>query len=124
MGKRKYAESIYGKFSQDLIFDFEKNFNFINNINKKKERMLLINIHIGVRNLMKDEINVNEFFTSKLEFLKPCIIIGNEIGSGVIPVDKFERRWRDETGLLYQWIASEAEIVDRVWAGLALRLKG
>ena len=44
--------------------------------------------------------------------------------SRVVPVDPFERRWRDETGLLYQFLARESAIVDRVWAGLAVRLKG
>ena len=51
------------------------------------------------------------------------VIICDEIGAGVVPLDKFERRWRDETGLLYQALVREADRVDRVWAGLALRLK-
>ena len=32
--------------------------------------------------------------------------------------------WADETGKIYQFLANEAEIVDRVFAGLAIRLKG
>ncbi|MBR2207930.1 MAG: bifunctional adenosylcobinamide kinase/adenosylcobinamide-phosphate guanylyltransferase, partial [Synergistaceae bacterium] len=56
--------------------------------------------------------------------LRNAILIGDEISSGVIPVSKFERQWRDETGRLYQFLADNADIVDRVFVGLALRLKG
>ena len=49
---------------------------------------------------------------------------GDEICGGVVPSDSFGRKWRDETGKLYQYLANESDIVDRVFAGLALRLKG
>ena len=52
------------------------------------------------------------------------VLIGNEIGGGIVPMDPFERRWRDETGFLYQFLAREAETVDRVWAGIPVRMKG
>ena len=52
------------------------------------------------------------------------MITGDEVCGGVVPADSFSRKWRDETGKLYQYLAGEAEIVDRVFAGLALRLKG
>ena len=119
MGKRAYAEKLYKNF--DFVYDLEKispeNIN-LGGLN------LILNLQAGVRNLLLKNINTLEFFENRLEFLRASILIGDEISGGVIPISKFERQWRDETGKLYQFLAREADIVDRIFAGLALRLKG
>ena len=114
MGKRTYADSLYGPAlspcdlaSADLA------------LLPAADRVL--NLQEGVRRLLLAGTDAGEFFRAHLEDLRTCVLIGSEVGSGVVPM---ERRWRDETGLLYQMLAHEAAIVDRVWCGLALRLKG
>ncbi|MBQ7558753.1 MAG: bifunctional adenosylcobinamide kinase/adenosylcobinamide-phosphate guanylyltransferase [Synergistaceae bacterium] len=117
MGKRAYAEKLYKKFN--FIYDLEKT--EPENISAPG---LILNLHYGVKNLLRKNINALEFFESRLEILRNSIIIGDEISGGVVPADKFERLWRDETGRVYKFLASEADIVDRIFAGLPLRLKG
>ncbi|MED4532235.1 bifunctional adenosylcobinamide kinase/adenosylcobinamide-phosphate guanylyltransferase [Metabacillus fastidiosus] len=51
------------------------------------------------------------------------IIIGCEIGMGIVPLEKENRVWRDIVGWCYQDIAARASRVDKVWCGLAERLK-
>ena len=119
MGKRSYAEKLYKNF--DFVYDLE-NYN-LENLNHSGI-FLILNLQTGVKNFLKENKNALEIFENKLEFLRNSILIGDEISSGVIPVSKFERQWRDETGKLYQFLASEADIVDRIFAGLPLRLKG
>ncbi|MFZ3588603.1 bifunctional adenosylcobinamide kinase/adenosylcobinamide-phosphate guanylyltransferase [Bacillus sp. DJP31] len=51
------------------------------------------------------------------------IIIGCEIGLGVVPMNKEDRLWRDVVGWVYQDIAGKSDIVVRVWCGLAETLK-
>ena len=116
-GKRAYAESLY------------PNIQIVYNLAEETPRNiivpgLIINLHLGVRQLLSENVQPCEFFMSRLETLRECVIVGDEISGGVVPVDEFERLWRDETGRVYQLLAREAEIVDRVFAGLALRLKG
>ena len=116
MGKRTYALKLYGHF--DSEFDCE---------NEDPEDMregLITNIHAGIKNLMMRRINPREFFMSRIKLLRHCVITGDEISCGVIPIDEFARKWRDETGIIYQELAKEADIVDRIFAGLSLRLKG
>lgn len=117
MGKRKYAEKLYGSFA--MIYDMNK---------QAPEDItssgLITNIHEGVKKLMQKDIVSCDFFMARIDVLRPSVIIGDEIGSGVVPVNEFMRRWRDETGRVYQALAREADIVDRIFAGLALRLKG
>lgn len=122
MGKRAYADRLYDdlKFCDLAELEAHNIFNFNNNFNA------IINLHMGVKNLMLKGYTIEELFSDELIELmafKYKVIIGDEIGGGVVPVDKFERHWRDETGLLYQRFAVKAEIVERVWAGLPMRLK-
>ncbi len=51
------------------------------------------------------------------------ILVGNEIGLGVIPMGKLTRRFVDENGRLHQEIAARCERVSLCVAGLPLSLK-
>lgn len=51
------------------------------------------------------------------------IIICDEVGSGVVPIDPFERAWRDAVGRLCCGLAARAARVDRVIVGIPVRLK-
>lgn len=51
------------------------------------------------------------------------IIIGSDIGMGVVPLEKEERVWRDIVGWCYQDIVKRASRVDKIWCGLAEQLK-
>ena len=113
-GKRAYAEKLYTHFP--AVSDLERNNTILPG--------LVVNVHLGVRRLLTDGEDVCSFFTSSLPVLRQCVVLCEEIGGGIVPVDAFARRWRDETGKVYQLLAAEAERVDRVFAGLALRLKG
>ena len=115
MGKRAYALKLYGKFDYECDLEKEDNITCSG---------LITNIHAGIKKLMMRDMNPLEFFVSKMDLLRDSVIIGDVISCGVIPVDEFSRKWRDETGIIYQELANEADIVDRIFAGLSLRLKG
>ena len=116
MGKRDYALKLYGGFRN--VYDLSRN--DPENISAG----LVTDIHEGAKSLLMRGISPAEFFADRINILRECVITGDEICGGVVPADSFLRKWRDETGKLYQYLASEAEIVDRVFAGLPLRLKG
>ena len=116
MGKRDYAENLYENF--DFIYDLENT-----EPENIKNSGLILNIQDGVKNLLLKNIDVIDFFSSKIAILKKSVLIGDEISGGVVPIDEFERLWRDQTGKLYRFLASEADIVDRIFAGLPMRLK-
>ena len=62
------------------------------------EADIICNIHEGVRRLLEQDIDPVEKFKQSLDMFSDKILIGDEIGSGIVPADSFERRWRDETG--------------------------
>lgn len=58
--------------------------------------------------------------------LKACpgrVLVTDEIGLGIVPLDPFEREYREETGRICCLLAAESEQVWRVVCGLGQRLK-
>jgi len=53
----------------------------------------------------------------------PLIIVSNEVGDGIVPVDALSRQYRDEAGRLNQLIAKQCEQVFLVTAGIPVDLK-
>ena len=54
----------------------------------------------------------------------PIVLVANEVGFGIVPDSALGRRFRDLQGLLNQRIATRADRVVLVVAGLPLTLKG
>lgn len=60
-----------------------------------------------------------------LKYQNPDIIlISNEIGYGIVPLDRFERDWREKTGRICCLAAQESRSVIRVLAGNPVYIKG
>lgn len=51
------------------------------------------------------------------------ILITDEIGYGIVPIDPFEREYRELTGRICCQLAAEAKEVWRVTAGIGIRIK-
>ena len=117
MGKLAYAKTLYGESASvcDLA-DEEPESMFTARV--------ITNLQDGARTILKRGERPLDFFEAASSRMNDKILIGDEIGSGIVPLDPFERLWRDETGFLYQFLAARAELVDRVWAGIPCRLKG
>jgi adenosyl cobinamide kinase/adenosyl cobinamide phosphate guanylyltransferase len=52
-----------------------------------------------------------------------CIIISDEIGNGIVPIDKFEREYRERTGRIQIELARKATEVERIICGIGQKIK-
>jgi adenosylcobinamide kinase/adenosylcobinamide-phosphate guanylyltransferase len=79
------------------------------------------------RALSNEEIDISDFFHQWNEWEKKgertVIWIGSEVGQGIVPFLEEERRFRDVVGWSYQRLAAMCDRVDRLWCGIAERIK-
>lgn len=60
---------------------------------------------------------------SFLDCNEDCIIICDEIGNGIVPIDPFEREYRERTGRILVQLAKRAEEVERIICGIGQKIK-
>lgn len=51
------------------------------------------------------------------------IIICDEVGNGIVPIDKEERNYRETVGRTLCFLAERAETVERIFCGIGRRIK-
>lgn len=66
---------------------------------------------------------VNEFITYLQQYPYDIVIVTNELGDGIVPMNKLSRMYRDEAGRLNQQIAAISTQVFLVTVGIAVELK-
>lgn len=85
--------------------------------------VIINHLHQWIKNCMvsggcpKDEI------MSFLDCNEDCIIICDEIGNGIVPIDPFEREYRERTGRILVQLAMRAEEVERIICGIGQKIK-
>ena len=70
-----------------------------------------------------DESLVNELADRFISENKNAVIINNEVGYGVVPIDKNERLFRELNGRFNIRIAQSSDEVYRVVSGICTRIK-
>ena len=85
------------------------------------ETKLLYHFHEYIRRLMKEEqeLSVEELLQKNPDL----ILVTNELGYGVVPVDRFDREYREKTGRVCCEIAKQATEVHRVICGIGTVIK-
>ncbi|KXV56063.1 adenosylcobinamide kinase, partial [Gluconobacter japonicus] len=95
--------------------------------NAGPEPVLVDCLTLWLTNLILDERDVSaatkDLLSALSERAHQTVLVGNEVGLGIVPENALARRFRDEAGLLHQRIASIADEVLFVAAGLPLKLK-
>lgn len=73
-------------------------------------------------NILKD-ISSFQYIKENINLFKDKIIISDEISSGIVPLKKEERMWREETGRCLQYLSKEASCVYRIFCGIPTIIK-
>ena len=58
-----------------------------------------------------------------LPLFENAVVIARQVNGGIVPMDAEERDWRERTGRLCCELAKKAERVERVFCGVAMRIK-
>ena len=79
--------------------------------------------HRPVRQVLEDGGDAAAFAKSLLAENPDALVVSDEIGLGIVPLDPFERRWREDTGRALCLLAAQAERVTRVCCGIPQVIK-
>lgn len=116
-GKTEYAIEKYGLdctgIADGETFDFEDT----------DEIKCISNYHIAVKHFIENGTDPIVSSENLIEKNPDIIIIMNEIGNGIVPIDKSERIWREQTGKTGCFLAERADEVIRVIFGCGIKIK-
>lgn len=114
-GKLDFVKEKYNVDEQEIFFCTKEYLKF--------EKKVLSGLHIFTKACVLNNINSLELLEKNIHTLKNKIIICDEINSGIVPVDKIDRAWREETGRVLQFLTKNADTVYRIFFGLEEKLK-
>lgn len=83
----------------------------------------MTHFHEWVKRGLQEDWDFEELETKLLRENPHVILITNELGYGVVPMEAFDRKYRELTGRLCTKIASESELVVRVICGIGKVIK-
>lgn len=117
-GKTEWVRTTFPEYKNISVEDLLTE----NREGRTKGFICLNQFHLCMRQWMKEDKNYEEalnFIVSNPSWL----IIADEVGNGIVPIDKFERKWREETGRALCKIAKEADVVYRIYCGIPEKIK-
>jgi adenosylcobinamide kinase/adenosylcobinamide-phosphate guanylyltransferase len=114
-GKLGFVKDKYNINNEEIFFCNDQHLNF--------DKKVLSGLHIFTRTCVLNEINSVEILENNINSLKDKIIICDEINSGIVPIEKLDRAWREETGRVLQFLTKHSSSVYRIFFGLQEELK-
>ena len=84
----------------------------------------LDHLELFVLKCVREGRDAAAFFQKNEALWQDKVLIGEELFSGVVPLEKENRMWREACGALYVYLAKEASAVTRIFLGIPERLKG
>jgi adenosyl cobinamide kinase/adenosyl cobinamide phosphate guanylyltransferase len=85
--------------------------------------IVINNLNNWIKSQIKNNGNPEKEITNFINNHPDCIIISDEIGNGIVPIDKFEREYRERTGRIQIELARKATEVERVICGIGQKIK-
>lgn len=116
-GKSDYAVSAFKLKGKNIADGKTVSFDEIN------KYLCIKNFHILVRRMMESVKTLEEMKIIVDSLDENTVIITDEIGNGIVPIDRFERDWREQTGRLCCYIASKSKKAVRLTGGIPVVIK-
>ena len=87
------------------------------------EAHIIPDFHEKVRSAVSCGKDPREFARKTVHDFPEAVIVANEVGSGVVPIEASDRAWREAVGRALCTIAQASETVTRVVCGIGVRIK-
>ena len=89
----------------------------------KGKTVIVNHFHAWMRASIRQGKNVEQEILEFISNAPDSIVISDEIGNGIVPLDNFEREYRERTGRILVKLAEQADEVVRVICGIGQKIK-
>lgn len=117
-GKLHYVLKQTG-IPEDMVLDAAE----ITGNDIKKEVLIINHFHLLVKSILKEGGNPEEIINEITEENAGLIIISDEVGNGIVPMEAAEREYRERLGRILCGLAEKAVRVERIICGIGQRIK-
>ena len=87
------------------------------------KNILIDHLHLWVKKQLEEQNDPETALRTFLEKQTNWILISDEVGNGIVPMDTLEREYRERAGRLLITVAQQADEVIRVVCGIGQKLK-
>ena len=119
-GKEAFAGQLLGLASPE--FDSRKADGRKDTPDAAMEKPVLLNFHEWIRQVMEAGED-SDLYTQKVIGTHPEIVTMDEVGSGIVPIERADRDYREAEGRAGQALAADAHKVYRVICGIPVQIK-
>lgn len=127
-GKSEYAKRKYGRMHPDASDGTKENFVWADGENCSFEELYscggIEHFELLIKRMLKAGEDISTLPAQIAEKNPDLVIVSTEIGYGLVPVDAFDREYREQTGRILTELAKRSSRVDRVVCGIGVTLKG
>lgn len=117
-GKKAFAEQLTGISLQTaadgMNCEYEEIF----------QAPMVYHFHEYVKRRLKEGLPCGQLAGDLIQKNPQVVIITNELGYGVVPMEAFDRKYREDTGRICCELAAASEQVWRVCCGIGTCIKG
>ena len=114
-GKLRLIKEKFNIDEKDIFFCGEGKIDF--------SKKVICGIHMFIYNEVINGRDAMAFFKKNIERFNDKIIISDDLSYGIVPLKKEDRKWREETGKVLQFLTIKSNKVTRVFCGLPMVLK-
>ncbi|MDU2491408.1 MAG: bifunctional adenosylcobinamide kinase/adenosylcobinamide-phosphate guanylyltransferase [Clostridium celatum] len=114
-GKLDFVKEQFNVSEDDIFYCGVNEFDF--------SKKVICGLHKFTYNNILKEINSLQYIKENINLFKDKIIISDEISSGIVPLKKEDRMWREETGRCLQYLSKESSCVYRIFCGIPTIIK-
>ena len=114
-GKKDFIKEKFNINEEDIFYCSDGEIDF--------SKKVICGLHkFTYNNTLKNKSSL-EYIKENINLFKDKIIISDEISSGIVPLKKEDRMWREETGRCLQYLSKESSCVYRVFCFILTIIK-
>lgn len=128
-GKKAYVTQVRGIDETRIWDNFEVWFreklqeNCVESVNEQMSQKHSETVDMQPTQNHPEPLSPEEECLAYLKAHPDTVLICDEVGNGIVPLDPFEREYRERLGRLLCEIAADAERVERIVCGIGQRIK-